>query len=103
MKSIAIVALALSIAAGGCQTPAIVNNQQGHAADSGLPKDDCLDINTASADQLTLLDGVGEVTATRIVEYRERHGRFQRPQDVIIVEGFSETKYRAINDQICVK
>lgn len=48
------------------------------------------------------LAGVGEVMARKIVEYREQNGPFRRPQDVIIIDGFSERKYRAISDQICV-
>ena len=62
----------------------------------------CVNINKATIDQLKDLPGIGEVFAARIVEYRERNNGFRRPQDIIVVEGFSERKYRAIADQICV-
>jgi DNA uptake protein ComE-like DNA-binding protein len=39
--------------------------------------------------------------ARRIIEYRERAGPFRRAQDVIIIDGFSERKYRAISEQVC--
>ena len=62
----------------------------------------CLNLNIATADELIRLPGVGEVLARRIIDYRERHGRFRRSEDIIIIEGFSENKYRAIAGMICV-
>jgi competence protein ComEA len=63
----------------------------------------CVNLNTANAEELIALPEIGEVLASRIIEYRERHGNFRRPQDVIIIEGFTEKKYRAIADHLCVE
>jgi competence protein ComEA len=63
----------------------------------------CINLNTATAEELAELPGIGEVMSRRIIEYRERHGQFRRPQDVIIIEGFSERKYRAISQLVCVE
>ena len=41
--------------------------------------------------------------ARRIVEYRKQHGPLRRPQEIIIVEGFSDRKYRAIAELVCVE
>jgi DNA uptake protein ComE-like DNA-binding protein len=62
----------------------------------------CVNLNTASVQDLTGLPAIGDVLANRIVEYRAKHGPFRRPQDIIIIEGFSENKYRAIAELICV-
>jgi competence protein ComEA len=62
----------------------------------------CVNLNTATAEQLERLPGIGEVTARKIIEYRVQNGPFRRPEEVIIIEGFSERKYRAIADLVCV-
>lgn len=63
----------------------------------------CVNLNAATAQDLKDLPGIGDVMAQRVIDYRERHGRFRRTEDVIIVEGFSEKKYRAIAGMICVQ
>jgi competence protein ComEA len=65
------------------------------------PTQSCINLNTATEEELTRLPGVGEVIAARIISYRERHGPFRRPEEIIIVEGFSEKKYRAITGMLC--
>lgn len=67
------------------------------------PQEPCLNLNIATADELIRLPGIGEVMAKRIIDYRERHGRYRRPEEIIIIEGFSERKYRAIAEMICVE
>ena len=49
-----------------------------------------LNINTASADELDELPGIGEVIAERIVEYRESHGAFSSIEELAEVSGISE-------------
>jgi competence protein ComEA len=49
-----------------------------------------ININTATSEELEALPGVGEIIATRIVEYRELNGPFRSIDDLIHVEGISD-------------
>ena len=55
-----------------------------------------LDINTATAQQLETLPGIGPVLADNIVNYREEAGRFQSLEELLEVEGIGEAKLRAM-------
>lgn len=48
-----------------------------------------VNLNTASAAELEALPGIGPVTAQRIVESRQRDGRFLRADDLRRVKGLS--------------
>ena len=63
----------------------------------------CVNLNIATADDLIKLPGIGEGMAKKIIDYRAQHGQFRRRQDIIIIDGFSEKKYRDIAEMICVK
>jgi len=49
-----------------------------------------LNINAAEWHDLVLLPGIGVKKARKIVEYREEHGNFQRPDDLRAVDGITE-------------
>ena len=62
-----------------------------------------IDINTADAEPLTALPGIGEVLAERIVAYRSEHGLFASPEELLEVEGIGDGKYSALEGLITVK
>src|SRR5438045_3274985 len=49
-----------------------------------------VNINTATAQQLTVLPGVGEKLAARIVEYRQKAGGFKNTSELMNVQGIGE-------------
>ena len=59
-----------------------------------------IDINAADAALLMELDGIGEVLASRIVEYRAQHGPFAHLEDLLEVEGIGPARFQAIKDDI---
>lgn len=59
-----------------------------------------VDINRASAEELTQLSGIGEVLARRIVDYRDAHGAFTDAEQLKNVEGIGEAKLEALIPQI---
>lgn len=68
----------------------------------GAPLGGKVNINTASADQLDALPGVGPSTAQKIVADREANGPFVSPEDLKRVSGIGDKKFAALADSICV-
>lgn len=65
-----------------------------------LEKDERININTATAFELTQLPGIGQVLAGRIVEYRESNGPFTSITQLTLVEGIGNDKLSAIAELI---
>lgn len=62
-----------------------------------------LDLNTAPAEELATLPGIGETLAGRIVAYRDTHGAFACVEDLMNVSGIGQGKLDAILDRITVE
>lgn len=62
-----------------------------------------ININTANANMLQNLPGIGPVLSERIIEYRNQNGLFGMIDDIKDVSGIAEKKYEGIKDQICVQ
>ena len=62
-----------------------------------------VDINTATAEELTALPGVGEALAERIIAYREEHGRFRAAEELLEVKGIGESKFAEMKDWILLE
>lgn len=64
---------------------------------------DCrININTASEAKLCEIPGIGATRAAAIAAYRESHGGFQKPEDIMKVSGIKEGMYEKIKDSISV-
>ncbi|WP_303804295.1 ComEA family DNA-binding protein [Ruminococcus flavefaciens] len=61
-----------------------------------------LDINSAGADELTKLKGIGEVLAHEIISYRENSGGFRNIEEIMNVKGIGESIFADIRDHIYV-
>ena len=61
-----------------------------------------VDVNTASAEQLDTLPGVGPATAQAILDERARRGRFSSVEDLLDVRGIGEAKLEALRHLVRV-
>jgi competence ComEA-like helix-hairpin-helix protein len=59
-----------------------------------------ISINEASREELEKLPGIGTALAARIVEHRERYGRFRRAEHLLMVRGISERLFRQLRPYI---
>ena len=64
---------------------------------------DKININTATKDQLTQLKGVGPVIADRIIEYREKNGKFKTVEEITEVKGIGKGTFEVIKELITVE
>lgn len=62
-----------------------------------------ININTATQTELESLPGIGASTALKIINYRNEHGKFKNPEDIMNVSGIGENKYSNIKDYIKTK
>lgn len=49
-----------------------------------------VDVNTASAEELVVVPGIGKSLAQRIVDFREKNGAFASVDDLLKVQGIGE-------------
>jgi competence ComEA-like helix-hairpin-helix protein len=61
-----------------------------------------VDINTADVATLTLIPGIGDITAQKIITYREKYGPFRKIADIKNVSGIGDKTYEAICKYITV-
>ena len=62
-----------------------------------------VNINTADAQMLMTLPGIGQVRANAIIEYRQQVGAFENIEDIMNVKGIKTGIFSKINSLICVK
>ena len=63
-------------------------------------KDTRMDINSATVQQLTVLPGIGETLAERIVDYRQQNGNFSSVDELLYVDGIGKKKLENIEHLI---
>ncbi len=65
-----------------------------------IPERKYININTATAQELEALPGIGPALSQAIVAYRDEHGAFTRAEDLLNVKGIGEAKLDAIREEI---
>lgn len=69
---------------------------------SGAPGGAKVNLNTATAEQLDTLPGVGPVTAQAILDWREENGRFGSVEDLLDVKGIGDATLAELRDHVSV-
>lgn len=81
----------------------ISDNNQGDSQESGKSESNQkVNINTATAKELDELPGIGEVTADKILKYRDESGKFKSIEEIKNVNGIGDKKYEDLRELISV-
>ena len=87
--------------AGAAGSAGAAGNARAKAA--GGPDSGTVDINRATMEELVTLPGIGETRAGSIIRYREAHGGFRTPEDIMKVPGIKEKAYEKLKEKIRVE
>ena len=84
--------------------PAIAQDNKNGAVKSNetLASMQQININEADANTLATLKGIGKDRALKIIEYREKIGSFQKPEDIMKVKGIGQKIFEQNKDFITI-
>jgi len=94
--------MAKAVAAGLLCGLVVAGTGGGAFAAGAAPTAARVNINSASADELASLPGIGPAKAKAIIEYRSEEP-FTRPEDLRKVKGIGDKLYERLKDQIMVE
>jgi len=65
--------------------------------------DAVVNINTADTEALMLLPRVGPSVAGRIIEFRQKNGKFKSVEDLMLVRGVGEKTFELIKPYVAIE
>ena len=98
-------AAVIALAAGGADTASAAPAKAPRAAksaDAEAADKTPVDINTADAERLASLPGIGASIAQRIVDYRKEHGPFKSVDELVNVRGVGEKLLARLRERVTV-
>jgi comEA protein len=78
------------------------SNSATHKSASTPASTEKINLNSATAEQLQSLPGIGPAIAKTIVEHRTKVGKFNRIEEILKVKGIGEKKFQKIKDRLTV-
>ncbi|OGU71576.1 MAG: hypothetical protein A2V93_07305 [Ignavibacteria bacterium RBG_16_34_14] len=67
------------------------------------PAEKSINLNSANLEELILLPGIGKKTAERIIELRDKRGKFKSLRELLEIKGIGESKFQNIIQYLYIK
>lgn len=77
-----------------------LNNEENENQNDNEKK---VNINTANITELDSLPGFGEVTAQKIIDYRNENSKFNDIEEIKNIKGIGDKKFNDVKEYICVQ
>src|SRR5262245_10952063 len=103
MKPWPVLVVALIVLAAGVPRTAGAEKTGSSDVKAAVSSGDKVNINTADVKELMKLSGVGRSMAERIVQYRDAHGPFKKPEELRKVEGVGAGLWERNRERIVVR
>ena len=65
--------------------------------------ENAININLAPTEELEKLPKIGSEIAKRIIEHREKYGKFRKAEHLILVRGMSDKKFRELQNLVKIE
>lgn len=92
----------ISIKTNNSNSKEVLNTSNLKTTNNNILKDK-ININKANASDLMKINGIGESTANKILDYREHNGKFNSIEEIKEVKGIGEAKFKNIQNYITVR
>ena len=106
LVSFAVIITVTILIMGFFDSPKYKNSESSGFVDSGIvtnaAENGKIDINNATAEELTALYQIGPVRANEIIKYREENGGFYSAEELLCIEKIPQSVYHKIKDKITV-
>lgn len=79
-----------------------INTDENKNVSTGVSSDGLININNANLEELQKINGIGEVKAQSIIDYREKNGGFKSIEDIKNVDGIGSKTFEKIKEKICI-
>lgn len=83
-------------------TKSTTKSNEGSKKSTSKSSNVVVNINNGTKEELMQLKGVGEVTAQRIIDYRETNGAFNSIEDITNVKGIGDATFEKLKNNIVV-
>jgi competence protein ComEA len=80
----------------------VISNKISSTSSNISKESSLVNINNASSSELETLNGIGEATANKIIEYRDKNGGFKSVEELKNVSGIGEAKYKKIAENVTI-